>query len=92
MGWGICFDLDANGRVYCADGCKWRATKADYANYPVWPSAQSAVLEYFEDEAGVYVLMPRAYAGVNQGVIDAWRMGAVGIISQTSLRKFLFTT
>jgi hypothetical protein len=51
MGWGVCFDLDANGRVYCADGCKWRATKADYAGYPVWPSAQSAVLEYFEDEA-----------------------------------------
>jgi hypothetical protein len=51
MGWGICFDLDANGRVYCADGCKWRATKADYEGYPVWPSARQSVLEYFEGEA-----------------------------------------
>lgn len=49
MGWGICFDLDAHGRVYCADGCKWRATKSDYSDYPVWPSARSAVLEYFDD-------------------------------------------
>lgn len=48
MGWGICFALDESGRVYCADGCKWRATKADYQNYYVWPSAQQAVLDYFE--------------------------------------------
>ena len=51
MGWGICFGLDTNGRVYCADGCKWRATAADYEDYPPWPSAARAVLEYFEDEA-----------------------------------------
>ncbi|NBS69495.1 hypothetical protein EBT31_11365 [bacterium] len=51
MGWGICFDLDANGRVYCADGCNWRATKADYEDYPKWPSARESVLEYFEGEA-----------------------------------------
>lgn len=51
MGWGICFALDANGYVYCADGCKWRALKSDYADYPPWPSAQQAVLDYFEGEA-----------------------------------------
>ena len=51
MGWGICFALDANGYVYCADGCKWRSTASDYANYPVWPSARHAVLEYFQMEA-----------------------------------------
>ena len=48
MGWGVCFDLDAYGRVYCVDGCKWRASKADYDNYPPWPSARHAVLDYFE--------------------------------------------
>jgi len=48
MGWGICFALDANGRVYCADGCRWRATKAHYEDYPVWPSARQSVLDYFE--------------------------------------------
>ena len=51
MGWGICFALDANGYVYCADGCKWRARKADYADYPEWPSARQAVLDYFEGDA-----------------------------------------
>ena len=51
MGWGICFALDANGYVYCADGCKWRSTASDYANYPVWPSARHAILEYFQMEA-----------------------------------------
>ena len=53
MGWGICFALDANGLVYCADGCKWRATKSDYeeADYPEWPSARQSVLDYFEGEA-----------------------------------------
>lgn len=51
MGWGICFALDANGYVYCADGCKWRARKSDYKDYPSWPSAQQAVLDYFEGEA-----------------------------------------
>lgn len=51
MGWGICFALDANGYVYCADGCKWRARKSDYVDYPPWPSARQAVLVYFEGEA-----------------------------------------
>lgn len=51
MGWGICFALDANGYVYCADGCKWRARKSDYEDYPVWPSARQAVLDYFEGDA-----------------------------------------
>jgi hypothetical protein len=51
MGWGICFALDANGYVYCADGCKWRARKSDYADYPPWPSARQAVLDYFEGDA-----------------------------------------
>ena len=51
MGWGICFALDANGYVYCADGCKWRARKSDYDDYPLWPSARQAVLDYFEGEA-----------------------------------------
>ena len=51
MGWGIGFALDSQGRVYCADGCKWRATKADYDDYYPWPSARQAVLDYFEGEA-----------------------------------------
>lgn len=51
MGWGICFALDANDRVYCADGCKWRSTSADYMEYPEWPSARQSVLDYFEYEA-----------------------------------------
>ena len=48
MGWGICFALDSQDRVYCADGCKWRASKADYDDYYPWPSARQAVLDYFE--------------------------------------------
>ena len=51
MGWGICFALDENGYVYCADGCKWRARKSDYEDYPPWPSARQAVLDYFEGDA-----------------------------------------
>jgi len=51
MGWGVCFALDANGYVYCADGCKWRARKSDYEGYAPWPSARQAVLDYFEGEA-----------------------------------------
>ena len=51
MGWGICFDLDSNGRVFCRDGCKWRMIKEDYDGYPEWPSARQAVLDYFEGEA-----------------------------------------
>jgi hypothetical protein len=51
MGWGIDFALDANGYVYCSDGCKWRARKSDYKDYPPWPSARQAVLDYFEGEA-----------------------------------------
>lgn len=48
MGWGICFALDENGYVFCADGCRWRARKADYVDYPPWPSARQAVVDYFE--------------------------------------------
>ena len=51
MGWGVCFALDANDRVYCADGCKWRSTAGDYAGYPEWPSARKSILDYFEGEA-----------------------------------------
>ena len=51
MGWGICFALDANDRVYCADGCKWRSKAGDYTDYPEWPSARQSVLDYFEGEA-----------------------------------------
>jgi hypothetical protein len=51
MGWGIGFALDKQGRVYCADGCKWRASKDDYEGYPEWPSARQSVLDYFEGEA-----------------------------------------
>jgi hypothetical protein len=51
MGWGIGFALDSQGRVYCSDGCNWRATKADYDDYHPWPSARQSVLDYFEGEA-----------------------------------------
>jgi hypothetical protein len=51
MGWGVCFALDTNGYVYCVDGCKWRARKSDYDEYPTWPSARQSVLDYFEGEA-----------------------------------------
>jgi hypothetical protein len=45
MGWGICFALDDNNVLYCADGCKWKARKADM---PDRPSGCEYVLEYFE--------------------------------------------
>jgi hypothetical protein len=45
MGWGICFALDDNNRLYCSDGCNWKARKADM---PVRPSACQYILEYFE--------------------------------------------
>lgn len=52
MGWGICFGLDeSTGRVFCVDGCKWRASAQDYEDYPVWPSARQSVLDYFEGDA-----------------------------------------
>jgi len=51
MGWGICFALDESDRVYCVDGCNWHARESDYADFPAWPSARRAVLEYFEGEA-----------------------------------------
>lgn len=50
MGWGICFGLDDNYRVYCADGCRWRAKESDYEGYPKWPSAREYVLEYYEGD------------------------------------------
>jgi hypothetical protein len=51
MGWGVCFGLDDNYRVYCADGCRWRAKESDYEGFSKWPSAREYVLEYFEHEA-----------------------------------------
>ena len=51
MGWGVCFALDHNGYVYCRDGCNWRSKASDYADYPEWPSARQAVLEYFQGDA-----------------------------------------
>ena len=48
MGWGVCFALDHNGSVYCRDGCNWRSKASDYEDYPEWPSARQAVLEYFQ--------------------------------------------
>lgn len=51
MGWGICFALDANDYVYCADGCNWHSRASDYEDYPEWPSARQSVLDYFEGEA-----------------------------------------
>lgn len=47
MGWGICFALDGNNVLYCADGCKWKARKSDM---PLKPSGCEYVLEYFEGE------------------------------------------
>ena len=49
MGWGICFALDENNRVYCVDGCKWHSRESDYADYPKWPSARQSVLDYYEE-------------------------------------------
>jgi hypothetical protein len=48
MGWGICFALDDKGRVYCADGCRWKTHARDYVDFPVWPSAHETILEEFE--------------------------------------------
>jgi hypothetical protein len=48
MGWGICFAIDDKYRIYCADGCKWRASESDYHDFHPWPSAREYVLEYFE--------------------------------------------
>lgn len=48
MGWGICFALDENYRVYCSDGCNWKSRESDYEGFPKWPSARSTVLDYFE--------------------------------------------
>lgn len=50
MGWGICFALDAKGRIYCADGCRWKTSDRDYADFPVWPSARETILEEFEGD------------------------------------------
>lgn len=51
MGWGICFGLDDNYRIYCADGCRWHAKESDYEGLPKWPSAREYVLEYYEGDA-----------------------------------------
>jgi len=47
MGWGISFALDDNNRLYCSDGCKWKARKADM---PVKPSGCKYILEYFQQD------------------------------------------
>ena len=47
MGWGICFDLDANNVLFCSDGCKWKASKEDM---PTKPSGCEYVLNYFEQD------------------------------------------
>jgi hypothetical protein len=51
MGWGICFGIDDNYRIYCADGCKWRAKESDYEGFSKCPSAREYVLEYYEGDA-----------------------------------------
>jgi hypothetical protein len=72
MGWGICFDLDTNGRVYCVDGCKWRASKSDYSDYYPWPSALQSVLDYFEGEARRELDMIRdEFPGTAEGLKEA---------------------
>jgi hypothetical protein len=48
MGWGISFALDDKGRVYCADGCRWKTHACDYVDFPAWPSARETILEEFE--------------------------------------------
>ena len=74
MGWGVCFGLDENGRVYCVDGCSWRATKADYDGYPVWPSARKSVLQYFERNAHRELDMIRdEFPGTAAGLARACR-------------------
>lgn len=47
MGWGICFALDDSNRLYCRDGCKWKAKKSDM---PKTTSGCKFVLDYFENE------------------------------------------
>jgi len=51
MGWGICFGLDDNFRLYCVDGCKWKASEKDYEQYYPWPSARAYILDYYEHNA-----------------------------------------
>lgn len=48
MGWGICFGVDDKYRVYCVDGCKWRASEKDYSDFYPWPSAREYLVEYFD--------------------------------------------
>jgi hypothetical protein len=47
MGWGICFDLDANNVLFCTDGCKWKAPKSEM---PTKISACRYILDYFEND------------------------------------------
>ena len=46
MGWGICFALDDNYVLYCADGCKWKAKVSDMPR----PSGCQVILDYFENQ------------------------------------------
>lgn len=51
MGWGVCFGIDEKYRVYCVDGCKWRASENDYRDFYPWPSAREYLVNYFQGSA-----------------------------------------
>lgn len=82
MGWGICFALDPKGRVYCVDGCRWRARPSDYADFPVWPSALDTVLEEFEDGLHSELDMVRdEFPGTAAGLVVACEEALPGAMS-----------
>ena len=54
MGWGVAFGVRADGRVFCADGCNWEASKDEYEAegfWPIRPSVANYVLTYFEKDS-----------------------------------------
>ena len=68
----MCFGLDDNYRVYCADGCRWHAKESDYEGFPKWPSAREYVLEYYEDDAHRELDMIRdEFPGTSAGLAAA---------------------
>jgi hypothetical protein len=72
MGWGICFGIDDNYRIYCADGCKWRAKESDYEGFSKCPSAREYVLEYYEGDAHRELDMIRdEFPGTAAGLAEA---------------------
>jgi hypothetical protein len=94
MGWGIGFALDPKGRVYCADGCKWRAHARDYVGFPVWPSALDTVLEEFEGGLHDELDMVRdEFPGTAAGLVvacDEALPGALGVYgTMTAEEKML---